>query len=139
MGVACRVAKSCCWLAPGANATGCTQARGPCPLPCRTALDVCLLCNGAFMAIGFYLVVWLDYIKQNKFKWEVVAPRMVPTATAFGVAGVISCVGAGLQHLHGLARGHSTAHPPAVCVHAGSSLPFGRCGACSRSRSLLCS
>lgn len=56
----------------------------------RIALDISLLCGGAFMAIGFYLIVWLGYIKQSKYKWEVMAPRAVPTATGFGVIGVIT-------------------------------------------------
>lgn len=59
----------------------------------RIALDISLICDGAFMAIGFYLVVWLGMVKGNTYEWNVVAPNMVPTAAGFSALATITCVG----------------------------------------------
>lgn len=56
----------------------------------RIALDISLICDGAFMAIGFYLVVWLGMVKGNTYEWNVVAPNMVPTAAGFSALATIT-------------------------------------------------
>jgi len=69
-----------------------THAPDSLPSPRRIALDISLVCDGVFVAIGFYLAVWLRYIKGNKLEWRVIAPRAIPTATVFSVVAVITCV-----------------------------------------------
>eukprot|EP00499_Haloplacidia_sp_CaronLabIsolate_P015709 CAMPEP_0196769758 /NCGR_PEP_ID=MMETSP1104-20130614/736_1 /TAXON_ID=33652 /ORGANISM="Cafeteria sp., Strain Caron Lab Isolate" /LENGTH=165 /DNA_ID=CAMNT_0042139861 /DNA_START=24 /DNA_END=518 /DNA_ORIENTATION=+ len=58
----------------------------------RAYLNISIVCLGIFTALLLYLSVYLPYIARIHLEWSVYCPRVIPTATAVGVAGTIAMI-----------------------------------------------
>lgn len=83
----------------------------------RLYLNISLVCLGVFVAVTVYLAVYLPYIRRITTDWNVYCPRMIPTATVFGVLGSLRCAAraraaAGAQLPEFASRVHARAMQP---------------------------
>lgn len=53
------------------------------------ALNLAVICFFANVSIMLYLAVWLPYIEKVDLPWDIYCPKMVPSATALGVASYV--------------------------------------------------
>ena len=56
----------------------------------RTAFNLGVVCLGVFSCLICYAAIWMPYVKHVNMDVQLYAPRLIPTASIFGVLASIS-------------------------------------------------
>lgn len=60
--------------------------------PHRVCLNIAVALSVANIGIALYLTLWLPLVQKVTVSWDIYCPRMIPTATFFGISCIVFSV-----------------------------------------------